>query len=131
MIARYYAEKKDKSGLTDNERKVIEQNYYSSLDTYAPRYYQINAVNRTVEAIARGQKRLLLVMATGTGKTYVAFQIVYKLLSSKIIERMRVLYLTDRNILVDQSLNQDFGPLKDKSYKVNFADKDCLNKIKS
>ena len=129
LIARYYAERKDTSGLTDDERKVIEQNYYSSQNTYAPRYYQKNAVNRTVEAIARGQERLLLVMATGTGKTYVAFQIVYKLLETKL--KKRVLYLTDRNLLADQSILQDFAPLEKTIYKVNFSDKDCLNQILS
>lgn len=129
LIARYYAEKKDKSGLTDDERKVIEQDYYSSQNTYAPRYYQTTAVNRTVEAIGRGQERLLLVMATGTGKTYVAFQIVYRLLKAGL--KKRVLYLTDRNILIDQSRLQDFAPLEKTIYKVNFSDKDCLNQILS
>ncbi|MBQ2999922.1 MAG: DEAD/DEAH box helicase family protein, partial [Clostridia bacterium] len=79
-------------GISDEEKKIIEQPYYSSATTYDPRYYQRNAINRAVEAIARGQKRLLLVMATGTGKTYTAFQIVYRLLRSgmkkKIFFRM-------------------------------------------
>lgn len=129
LIARYYAERKDKSGLTDDERKVIEQDYYSSQNTYVPRYYQTTAVNRTVEAIARGQERLLLVMATGTGKTYVAFQIAYRLLKAGL--KKRILYLTDRNILVDQSILQDFAPLEKTIYKVNFSDKECLNQILS
>ena len=77
LIARYYAELNKGKGITEEEKKIIQQPYYSSQSTYPPRYYQRNAVNRTVEAISRGQERLLLVMATGTGKTYTAFQIVY------------------------------------------------------
>ncbi len=116
-------------GVSKEEDKVINQPYYSSQTTYPPRYYQRNAINRTVEAIARGQERLLLVMATGTGKTYTAFQIVYRLLRSDI--KKRILYLADRNILVDQSILQDFAPLEKTIYKVDFSDKDCLNKISS
>ena len=78
-------------GVSDAEKKIVSQPYYSSQNTYPPRYYQRNAVNRTVEAIARGQQRLLLVMATGTGKTYTAFQIVYRLLRSDL--KKRILYL--------------------------------------
>lgn len=129
LIARYYKEINGGKGLSDREKKVVEQPYYSSQNTYPPRYYQRNAVNRTVEAIARGQERLLLVMATGTGKTYTAFQIVYRLLRSDV--KKRILYLADRNILVDQSILQDFAPLEKTIYKVDFADKDCLNKIAS
>lgn len=109
-------------GISDNEKKVIEQPYYSSQNTYDPRYYQRNAINRTVEAIAKGQNRLLLVMATGTGKTYTAFQIVYRLLKSGL--KKKVLYLADRNILVDQSIQQDFSPLEKTIHKVNFAKDD-------
>lgn len=129
LIARYYAEIHDGAGLADEEKKIINQPYYSSQNTYPPRYYQRNAVNRTVEAIARGQERLLLVMATGTGKTYTAFQIVYRLLKTDL--KKRILYLADRNILVDQSILQDFSPLEKTIYKVDFSDKDCLNKIAS
>lgn len=75
-----------------------------------PRYYQLNAINRTVEAIARGQKRVLLVMATGTGKTYTAFQIIWRLWKSGA--RKRILFLADRNILIDQTMVNDFRPLK-------------------
>ena len=109
-------------GISDNEKKVIEQPYYSSQTTYDPRYYQRNAINRTVEAIAKGQDRLLLVMATGTGKTYTAFQIVYRLLKSGL--KKKVLYLADRNILVDQSIQQDFLPLEKTIHKINFAKDD-------
>lgn len=117
-----YDRYKKGAGLTDKEEKIIRQSYYSGQGTNRPRYYQCVAINRTVEAIARGQKRLLLVMATGTGKTYTAFQIVYRLLKSGMVKK--VLYLADRNILVDQSISQDFKPLKDSIHKVNFASDD-------
>lgn len=129
LIARYYRELNGGTGITEKEKKIVEQPYYSSQSTYPPRYYQRNAVNRTVEAIAKGQDRLLLVMATGTGKTYTAFQIVYRLLKSGV--KNRILYLADRNILVDQSILQDFAPLEKTIYKVDFSDKECLNKIGS
>lgn len=129
LIARYYAELNGGKGISALEKKIVAQPYYSSQSTYPPRYYQRNAVNRTVEAIARGQQRLLLVMATGTGKTYTAFQIVYRLLRSDL--KKRILYLADRNILVDQSILQDFVPLEKTIYKVDFSDKECLSKIAS
>ena len=129
LVARYYAEMNDGKGISDMEKKIIDQPYYSSQNTYPPRYYQRNAVNRTVEAIARGQQRLLLVMATGTGKTYTAFQIVYRLLRSDL--KKRILYLADRNILIDQSISQDFVPLEKTIYKVDFSDRECLRKIAS
>ena len=129
LVARYYAELNGGKGISDLEKKIVSQPYYSSQNTYPPRYYQRNAVNRTVEAIARGQQRLLLVMATGTGKTYTAFQIVYRLLRSDL--KKRILYLADRNILVDQSIAQDFAPLEKTIYKVDFSDKECLREIAS
>lgn len=129
LFDRYYKEVNGGRGFTAEEKKVVEQPYYSSQNTYPPRYYQRNAINRTVEAIAKGQKRLLLVMATGTGKTYTAFQIIYRLLRSDM--KKRVLYLADRNILVDQSILQDFAPLEKTIYKVDFSDEGCLNKITS
>ena len=113
---------KRESGLTPAQETVIEQPYYSSQNTYPPRYYQRIAINRTVDAIARGQKRLLLVMATGTGKTYTAFQIVYRLLQSGL--KRKVLYLADRNLLVDQSIQQDFAPLEKVTHKINVAKDD-------
>lgn len=109
-------------GITETQKKVINQPYYTSQNTYDPRYYQRNAINRTVEAIANGQNRLLLVMATGTGKTYTAFQIVYRLLKSGL--KKKVLYLADRNILVDQTIQQDFSPLEKTIHKINFAKDD-------
>ena len=108
---------KKESGLTPLQETAMNQPYYSSQNTYPPRYYQRIAINRTVDAIARGQKRLLLVMATGTGKTYTAFQIVYRLLKSETVHK--VLYLADRNMLVDQSIEQDFAPLQKTIHKIN------------
>ena len=118
LFARYKAKK----GVTANEMKAINQPYYTSQTTYSPRYYQRNAINRTVEAVAHGQDRILLVMATGTGKTYTAFQIVYRLLKSAL--KKKVLYLADRNNLVDQSISQDFAPLQKTIHKINFAKDD-------
>lgn len=129
LFQRYYKGVNNGKGITDTEKKVIAQSYYSSQSTHPPRYYQRTAVNRTVEAIARGQQRLLLVMATGTGKTYTAFQIVYRLLKTDI--KKRILYLADRNLLVDQSIMQDFAPLEKTIYKIDFSDKECLKKISS
>ena len=122
LSARWESESNGGKGISADEKKIIAEPYYSSQNTYDPRYYQRNAVNRAVEAIARGQNRLLLVMATGTGKTYTAFQIVYRLLKSGL--RKKVLYLADRNILVDQSIQQDFSPLEKTIHKINFAKDD-------
>ena len=122
LSARWESESNGGKGISADEKKIVAQPYYSSQSTYDPRYYQRNAINRVVEAIARGQKRLLLVMATGTGKTYTAFQIVYRLLKCGL--RKKVLYLADRNILVDQSIQQDFSPLEKTIHKINFAKDD-------
>ena len=122
LTARWESESNGGEGISADEKKVIGQPYYSSQNTYDPRYYQRNAINRTVEAIAKGQERLLLVMATGTGKTYTAFQIVYRLLKSGL--KRKVLYLADRNILVDQSIQQDFSPLEKTIHKINFVKDD-------
>lgn len=119
LIERYKANANGGKGLSENEIAIISQPYYSSQNTYEPRYYQRVAINRTVDAIARGKNRLLLVMATGTGKTYTAFQIVYRLLKSGM--KRKILYLADRNILVDQSIQQDFAPLEKVIHKINVA----------
>lgn len=119
LSRRYQQTANGGQGLNEGETKLFDQPYYSSQTTYPPRYYQRNAVNRTLDAIARGQNRILLVMATGTGKTYTAFQIVYSLLKSGV--KKKVLYLADRNNLVDQSIQQDFAPLENVIHKVNFA----------
>ena len=122
LAVRWESESNGGKGVCADEKKVVAQPYYSSQGTYDPRYYQRNAINRVVEAIARGQTRLLLVMATGTGKTYTAFQIVYRLLKCGL--RKKVLYLADRNILVDQSIQRDFSPLEKTIHKINFAKDD-------
>lgn len=119
LIERYTSNANKGNGLSADELTVIDQPYYSSQNTYEPRYYQRVAVNRTVDAVARGENRLLLVMATGTGKTYTAFQIVYRLLKSGM--KRKILYLADRNILVDQSIQQDFSPLEKVIHKINVA----------
>lgn len=110
------------ASITPAQEAIRSQPYYSSQNTYPPRYYQRIAINRTLDAIARGQQRLLLVMATGTGKTYTAFQIVYRLLQSGM--KQKILYLADRNILVDQSIQQDFAPLDKVIHKINVAKDD-------
>lgn len=116
LSARFKAESNATNGLSSEEEKVMNQPFYSDQNVFSPRYYQRVAINRTLQAIARGQKRLLLVMATGTGKTYTAFQIVWRLLKSGMVKK--VLYLADRNVLIDQTLDQDFAPLKKVAWKV-------------
>ena len=118
LYERYLKESNKGEGLSDREQKVILQPYCTGVDIFPPRYYQRNAVNRTVNAVAQGKNRMLLVMATGTGKTYTAFQIVYRLLKAGLVKK--VLYLADRNILVDQSIQQDFKPLTSTIHKVNY-----------
>lgn len=122
LVERFRTESNGGAGVSDAEMTIIHQPYYTSQNTYPPRYYQRIAINRTVDAIARGQDRLLLVMATGTGKTYTAFQIVYRLLKADL--KKKILYLADRNILVDQSIQQDFSPLEKTIHKINFAKDD-------
>ena len=122
LYCRYKNGANNGEGLSENQEKMIQQPYYSSQKTYPPRYYQRIAINRTVDAISRGKDRLLLVMATGTGKTYTAFQIVYRLLKSGM--KSKILYLADRNNLVDQSIQQDFSPLEKVIHKVNFSKDD-------
>lgn len=118
LYARFISESNGGSGLSDNQMKVIDQPFCTGQDIFPPRYYQRNAVNRTVNSVAQGKKRLLLVMATGTGKTYTAFQIVYRLLKAGLVKK--VLYLADRNVLVDQSIQQDFKPLDKTIHKVSY-----------
>ena len=125
LIGRYRHEINGGQGLTETEEAIIKQPYYSDQNTYPPRYYQRVAVNRTLDAIARGQNRILLVMATGTGKTLTAFQIVYRLLKAKM--KRKVLYLADRNILVDQTIQQDFKPMEKVVHKINFQKEDAAS----
>jgi type I restriction enzyme R subunit len=95
-------------GFSDESARIVSQDYYTDTTGRAPRYYQINAINAVVEAVARGQDRILLVMATGTGKTYTAFQIIWRLWKAGV--KKRILFLADRNILVDQTKTKDFKP---------------------
>ena len=104
LWARYSAWK----GLDPEAEKVVLQDYYNDGSDKTPRYYQVNAVNAAIEAIAKGQDRVLLVMATGTGKTYTAFQIIWRLW--KAGRKKRILFLADRNILIDQTMVNDFKP---------------------
>lgn len=94
--------------LPQEVEDIVNFPYYSSADTFPPRYYQRIAINRTIKAVASGEKRVLLVMATGTGKTYTAFQIIHRLHASGL--KKRILYLADRNVLIDQTMKQDFKP---------------------
>ena len=103
-------------GITEREEKIITQDYFVDPSGKAPRYYQRIAINRTVEAIAKGQNRILLVLATGTGKTLTAFQIIWRLWKSKM--KKRILFLADRNILVDQTMANDFKHFGDKMTKI-------------
>jgi len=95
-------------GLTPAAEPLVLQEYFDDGSGKAPRYYQTNAINATIEAVAKGQDRILLVMATGTGKTYTAFQIIWRLW--KAGRKKRILYLADRNILIDQTMVNDFRP---------------------
>ena len=119
LFARYKREANHGKGLNDRELTILNQPFYSDQNINTPRYYQRKAVNRSLDAIARGEKRLLLVMATGTGKTRTAFQIVYRLLQARLVNK--VLYLADRNNLVDQSIEGDFSPLGGVIHKINYA----------
>ena len=100
----------DSKNYSPEEQKIVETPYYFDAYSHEPRYYQRIAIDRTVEAIARGQQRVLVVMATGTGKTFTAFQIIHRLHKSGA--KKKILYLADRNILIDQTMVQDFKPFK-------------------
>jgi len=115
-------EKWKKAEAWDKEQlPLISQDFHSDGSGKTPRYYQLNAINRTIEAVANGQNRILLVMATGTGKTYTALQIIWRLWKSKT--KKRVLFLADRNILVDQTMVNDFRPLGDAMAKLSTRSK--------
>ncbi|HCT2334635.1 TPA: DEAD/DEAH box helicase family protein [Escherichia coli] len=104
-------------GYTQAQLPVITQDYYDDGSGKSPRYYQLQAINKTIEAVSNGQNRVLLVMATGTGKTYTAFQIIWRLWKSK--NKKHILFLADRNILVDQTKNNDFQPFGTAMTKVS------------
>ncbi|MDC0922346.1 DEAD/DEAH box helicase family protein [Candidatus Pelagibacter sp.] len=99
---------KSKDIISEKERQTIETPYYDDGSNRSPRYYQASAINTAIESSAKGKNRMLLVMATGTGKTYTAFQIIWRLWKSGL--KKRILFLADRNILVDQTKNNDFKP---------------------
>lgn len=120
----------EEKGLTAAQQTIVDEPYHYSQHSHEPRYYQRIAINRTVEAVAKGENRILLVMATGTGKTFTAFQILWRLKKSGL--KNRVLYLADRNILIDQTIKQDFKPFQkvitkvqnktlDASYEIHMA----------
>ncbi len=98
-------------GFTPQQEEIVTQDYYYDPDKRTPRYYQEVAINKVIEAIARGQNRILLTMATGTGKTYTAFQIMWRLWKARA--KKRILFLSDRNILVDDPKRRDFAPFGD------------------
>lgn len=102
--------------ISKDTEPIIQQDYYYDPKGKTPRYYQQIAVNRTIEAIAKGQNRILLVMATGTGKTYIAFQIIWRLWKAGL--KKRILFLVDRNLLADQTITNDFKPFGDKMTKI-------------
>ena len=104
-------------GITPVQEAIITEDYYSDGSNKIPRYYQLLAINKTIEAVARGDNRILLVMATGTGKTYTAFQIIWRLWKSKT--KKRILFLADRNILVDQTMTNDFKPFGSAMTKIS------------
>jgi len=123
LWSRYKAAK----GITEPIELVVTQDYYFELDGKQPRYYQRIAINRAIEAIAKGQNRIFLVMATGTGKTYTAFQIIWRLWKSGT--KKRILFLTDRNFLADQTRNNDFRPFGDKMTKITNRTADKSHEI--
>lgn len=111
---------------SEEEQKIVETPYYYDAYSHEPRYYQRIAIDRTVEAIAKGQPRILIVMATGTGKTFTAFQIIHRLHKSGA--KKKILYLADRNILIDQTMAQDFKPFKKFMTKIT-SNGDGVDKI--
>lgn len=113
--------------ITKEQEEIITEPYYFAQGDKTPRYYQRIAINRTVEAIAKGQKRILLVMATGTGKTYTAFQIIHRLRASGT--KKKILFLADRNILVDQTMQNDFKPFQKVMTKVEHKKMDSSYEI--
>jgi type I restriction enzyme R subunit len=118
---------KNAKSISSKHEKIITPPYYYKKGDKMPRYYQQIAINRTIEAIARGENRILLVMATGTGKTYTAFQIIHRLKKSG--QKRKILYLADRNILIDQTMQQDFKPFKKIMTKIEGKDLDSSYEI--
>lgn len=115
------------SGFTDEEETMLSVPYYYHEGDHEPRYYQWIAINRVLAAIARGDKRMLVVLATGTGKTLVAFQIIWRLLKSKKVKR--VLFLADRDILVGQPMRDDFSPFGGKMFRIEKREMDTTHEV--
>ncbi len=124
LFEKQYKQEIDSSS---NLEKILNTPYYFSEESFSPRYYQRIAINRTVESIAKGNDRVLLVMATGTGKTYMAFQIIWRLWKSGL--KKKILYLADRNILVDQTIIGDFKPFKNSMTKIYHKNMDTSYEI--
>ena len=103
---------------TPEQIEIISKDYYHGTDGKEPRYYQRAVIDLVVEAYAKGRKRMMFVMATGTGKTYTAFQILYRLMQTTNGNNIRILYLADRNVLIDQTMDQDFKPFGNKMIKI-------------
>lgn len=118
---------KEEKGISEEQEKIITEPYYFLDVNKTPRYYQRIAVNKTVEAIAKGQKRVLLVMATGTGKTFTAFQIIHRLYKSG--SKKKILYLADRNVLIDQTMQNDFKPFQKVMTKIENRNMDSSYEI--
>jgi len=122
-----YSRYKTDKGIDEAEERVMLEPYYYVPNYKTPRYYQRVAINRTVDAVAKGRNRLILVSATGTGKTYMAFQIIYRLWKSGI--KKKILFLADRNVLVDQTMSGDFSPFSGKMTKVENRNLDSSYEI--
>lgn len=118
---------KTNTPLTASQQHIVDEPFFFDQYTNEPRYYQRIAINRTIEAVAKGQNRILLVMATGTGKTFTAFQIIHRLVKSGA--KKKVLYLADRNILIDQTMVQDFRPFKKIMTKIQDREMDSSYEI--
>jgi type I restriction enzyme, R subunit len=118
---------KSEKNINEDEEKVITEPYYFLDINKTPRYYQRVAINKTVEAVSKGQNRILLVMATGTGKTFTAFQIVHRL--HKVGKAKKILYLADRNILIDQTMSNDFKPFNKVMTKIEHRNMDSSYEI--
>ena len=118
---------KEYFNISSEQEKIITAPYYYSKGANNPRYYQRIAVNRTISAVVEGKKRILLIMATGTGKTYTAFQIIHRLRESNFVKK--VLFLADRNILIDQTMIQDFTPFEDVMTKIEKKTMDSAYEI--
>ena len=117
----------ERCNVNERQKKIIDEPYYSDNPNKTPRYYQINAINKTVEAVANGSNRILLVMATGTGKTYTAFQIIWRLWKAGF--KKRILFLADRTALVRQAFTNDFAPFRDKMTWVTRNNFDTAHEI--